>query len=727
MSDQSSRSGNGRDTPTAAGIGGLTCGSGPLLDVGREICGGLGTAEPREWLCANGIGGFASGTVAGLSTRRYHGLLVAALTPPVGRTLLVTKLDETVEYAGATWDLYANRWADGTLGPHGYRLIERFHLDGTTPVWTFACADAQLDKRVWMEPGANTTYVRYALVRGSASATLAFKAMVNYRNFHSATHAGGWRMAVASVPHGLSVTAYEGARPFVILAEGAAVEPAHEWYLGYGLAREADRGLDAADDNLHVGTFRITLEPGAAVTVALSAENTPSLDGEAAWARRVAHESEVLARWRTAHPAPVPGFVDRLALAADQFVVRRPLADDPDAMSVIAGYHWFGDWGRDTMISLPGLCLTTGRADVASRILTTFARFVDQGMLPNVFPDSGEKPEYNTADAALWYVEAVRAYHAATDDADLIRGLFPALADMIGWHERGTRYGIGMDAADGLLRAGEPGVQVTWMDAKVGDRVVTPRTGKPVEINALWYNALRAMSTLARVAGQDETTWNQMAERAAAGFDRFWNEAAGACFDVIDGPAGADATLRPNQIFAVSLAASPLSPERQRRVVETCARHLLTSFGLRSLGPGEPAYTGRYGGGPAERDGAYHQGPAWGWLLGPFALAHLRVHGDRETARAFLAPMAHHLTEYGLGSIAEIFEGDAPFAPRGAIAQAWSVAETLRAWCEIDGSGATQPAGGTTPATRAKTSTARATTPTPRAKTPTARAARTRP
>ena len=253
-------------------------------------------------------------------------------------------------------------------------------------------------------------------------------------------------------------------------------------------------------------------------------------------------------------------------------------------------------------------------------------------------------------------------------------------------YDKGTRYGIRVDPADGLLRAGEPGVQVTWMDAVVGGRVVTPRTGKPVEINALWYNALRAMTSLARVAGQHDATWEQMAGRAAASFDRFWNEAAGACHDVIDGPAGVDPTLRPNQIFAVSLPASPLSPERQRRVVDACARHLLTSFGLRSLAPGEPAYTGCYAGGVAERDGSYHQGPAWGWLLGAFALAHLRVHGDPAAARAYLAPMAHHLAEYGLGSIAEIFEGDPPFAPRGAIAQAWSVAETLRAWCET-GSG----------------------------------------
>jgi len=658
---------------------------GPLLDVGREVCGRLAEAEAREWLCTNGIGGFASGTVAGLLTRRYHGLLVAALKPPVGRTLLVTKLDEALDYAGAAWPLSADRWADGTLGPHGYRHIERFLLDGTTPVWTFACADLQLAKSVWMEPGANTTYVRYAHVRGAGRAMLRVKVLVNYRDFHGATHAGGWRMAVAPEAHGLVVTAYEGARPFRIAADGAAVEPAHEWYERYGLAREADRGLDATDDSLHVGTFSISLAPGSTATFVLSAEAAPSLDGDAAWRRRVAHESGVLARWRAVAPESAPGFVDRLALAADQFVVRRPLADDPDAMSIIAGYHWFGDWGRDTMISLPGLCLATGRADVARRILATFARFVDRGMLPNVFPDSGERPEYNTADAALWFFEAVRAYHAATGDGRLVGELYPVLADIIAWHERGTRYGIGVDAADGLLRVGEAGVQVTWMDAKVGDRVVTPRTGKPVEINALWYNALLAMSSLARAAGKDHSPWDQMTVRAGAGFARFWNEAAGACYDVIDGPSGDDATLRPNQILAVSLPGSPLPADRQRRVVDVCGRHLLTSFGLRSLAPGERAYVGRYGGGPTDRDGAYHQGPAWGWLLGPFALAHLRVYGDRAAAQSFLAPMAHHLADYGVGSIAEIFEGDPPFAPRGAIAQAWSVAETLRAWCAIAG------------------------------------------
>ena len=348
---------------------------------------------------------------------------------------------------------------------------------------------------------------------------------------------------------------------------------------------------------------------------------------------------------------------------------------------MIAGYHWFGDWGRDTMIALPGLTLTTGRPEAARRILTTFARFVDGGMLPNVFPDAGERPEYNTVDAALWYVEAVRAYHESTGDIGVLRELFPALEQIVRGYAAGTRYGIRVDPADGLVTAGEPGVQLTWMDARVGDWVVTPRTGKPVEINALWYNALVAMAGLARALGRPSGEWEAMAARAAAGFARFWNAEAGYCYDVIDGPAGHEAALRPNQILAVSLPASALPAERQRRVVDACARRLLISYGLRSLAPGEPGYQPRYAGGPRERDGAYHQGTAWAWLLGPFALAYDRVHGDRAAARALLEPMAQHLGEYGVGSIAEVFDAEPPFAPGGCIAQAWSVAETLRAWC----------------------------------------------
>jgi predicted glycogen debranching enzyme len=408
------------------------------------------------------------------------------------------------------------------------------------------------------------------------------------------------------------------------------------------------------------------------------------MDGEAAWARRRQHEADLLARWERAQVAaePAPPWIRQLVLAADQFVVRRPLPDDPEGMSILGGYHWFGDWGRDTMISLPGLAIATGRPEVARRILSTYARFVDRGMLPNRFPDGGEAPEYNTVDATLWYFEAIRAYHAATEDDVLLKELFPTLEDIVGWHRRGTRYGITEDPADGLLRAGERGVQLTWMDARVGDWVVTPRTGKAVEINALWYNALLTMGRFARRLGQPAGPWETLGARGREGFDRFWNAATGHCYDVIDGPTGHDDALRPNQILAVSLTESPLSPERRRQVVDACARRLLTSFGLRSLAPGHPQYHGGYCGGPKERDAVYHQGPARAWLLGPFALAHLRVHGDPAAARAFLAPIEHHLADYGMGSIAEIFEGDPPFRPRGCIAQAWSVAETLRAWTE---------------------------------------------
>ncbi len=656
------------------------------VEFGREVCGELAAAEEREWLTTNGLGGYASGTIAGTLTRRYHGLLIAALKPPLGRTVLVSKLDETADYDGQRYALGTNRWADGTVDPHGYRHIESFRLEGTTPVWTFAFGDALLEKRIWMQPGANTTYVQYRLLRGSRPLELALKALVNYRDYHSTTHAGDWRMNIEKVESGLRVIAFDGAKPFYLLSEGASVEPAHEWYRNSCLSLARYRGLDDHEDHLHAGTFRATLHAGESVTVALSTEAAPELDGDAGCKVRQAHESELVEQWcaaneQVAEKAPV--WVRQLVLAADQFIVRRPLAENPEALSVIAGYHWFGDWGRDTMIALPGLALATGRPEVARNILRTFARFVDRGMLPNVFPDAGETPEYNTADATLWYFEAVRQYLSATDDLELVRELFPVLADIIDWHVRGTRYQIHVDPSDGLLFAGEPGVQLTWMDAKVGDWVVTPRIGKPVEINALWYNAVLTMARFAQVLGKDGGAYEQMAARVRESFQKFWNAEAGYCFDVLDGPNGHEATLRPNALFAVSLPESPLTAEQQRAVVDVCARRLLTSHGLRSLAPDDPAYIGHYGGEPRERDAAYHQGTTWGWLLGPFALAHLRIHGDPEQAAQFLQPMAHHLTVHGLGTASEIFDGNAPFAPRGCIAQAWTVAEVLRAWAAI--------------------------------------------
>jgi hypothetical protein len=338
------------------------------LAWGREICGERSLAESREWLCTNGIGGFSSGTVAGVLTRRYHGLLIAALKPPLGRTLLVAKADEQVEYDGLRRPLFTNRWADGTVDPHGYEDLEEFRLEGTTPVWTYACADARIEKRVFMELGANTTYVRYALLRASRPVTLELKILVNYRDYHGSTRGDGWQMRVEPHPDGLRVVAFEGAHPFVVRAQGSDVALAHEWYRGFRVTVEDARGLDAQEDHLYAGTLRLRLEPGVARTVVFSAEPAPSLDGEAAWARRQAHEADLLGRWHQAQPtaAAAPVWIRQLVLAADQFVVRRPLPDEPDGMSILAGYHWFGDWGRDTMISLPGLVLATGNSRSAA-------------------------------------------------------------------------------------------------------------------------------------------------------------------------------------------------------------------------------------------------------------------------------------------------------------------------------------------------------------------------
>ncbi len=662
----------------------------PAVDFGREICGSLEASEQREWLVTNGLGGFASGSVAGLLTRRYHGLLVAALQPPLGRTLLVAKLDETAKYNGQTYSLATNRWLGGALDPQGYRLVERFRLEGASPVWTFACGDALVEKRVWMHPGANTTYLRYALAHASARIDLELKALVNYRGYHASTHAGDWQMSIAPVEHGLRVLAFDGAVPFYLLSAAGAsgqvpaiAEPAHLWYHNFDLALEHYRGLDDHEDHLYAGTFRARLEPGEAVTLVLSTAPDPNLDGRSAWEVWRAAQRALLERWAAAHPETAPGappWVQQLVLAADQFIVSRPLADDPEARSVIAGYHWFSDWGRDTMIALPGLTLSTGRPELARKVLRTYARFVDRGMLPNVFPEAGETPEYNSVDASLWYFEAVRQYYAATRDTPLLRELFPVLAEIVDWHVRGTRHRIHVDPVDGLLYAGEPGAQLTWMDARVGDRVVTPRIGKPVEVNALWLNALVTMAQFARALRKPTAAYTRMAKRARESSHRFWNDAAGCCFDVIDGPEGNDASLRPNQILGVSLPESALTPEQQRAVVDVCAQYLLTPYGLRSLAPGDPRYRGHYGGPPGERDAAYHQGTVWGWLLGPFALAHLRVYGDPLQAAVYLEAIAGQAQLYGLGSLGEIFDGDAPFTPRGCIAQAWTVAEVLRAW-----------------------------------------------
>ena len=657
------------------------------IQFGREICADLDSAESREWLVTNGIGGYASGTIAGSQTRRYHGLLVAALHPPVGRTQLVSAIDEIAHYAGADFSLATHRWASGAVEPQGFLLLEDFHLEGTTPVWTYALADALLEKRIWMRQGENTTFIQYSLVRGDNAIEMELKALVNYRDFHSLTHGGDWKMNISAVEQGVKVVPFEGATPFYLKSPTATCELRHEWHLGCYFAEETRRGLSDREDRLFAALFHAKLEPGSSVTLVVSTESAASLDQETARAERPNHDVELFQEWQSRtedFAEQAPPWLWQLVLAADQFIVRRSLPEEPDGRSIIAGYHWFGDWGRDTMIALPGLTLSTGRAGLAKRILLAFSRYVDGGMLPNNFPDAGGQPEYNTVDAALWYFESIRQYVEATQDTVTLQKLFPVLTGMIDAHLAGTRYNIQVDPADGLLYAGGPGVQLTWMDAKVGDWVVTPRTGKPVEINALWINALETIAGFALLLAKPGDAYEKLAMKAKKSFQRFWNVDRNYCFDVIDSPGmGNDAALRPNQVFAVSLPVSPLTHEQQKAVVDICAWHLLTSYGLRSLAPGEPGYTGHYGGSPRDRDAAYHQGTVWGWLLGPFALAHHRVYQNSAAALRFLEPLGRQIYASGIGTLSEIFDGDAPFTPRGCIAQAWTVAEVLRVWTEI--------------------------------------------
>ena len=496
------------------------------VDFGRDICCDLASAESREWLVTNGIGGYAFGTIAGHQTRRYHGLLVAALRPPLGRTLLLAKFDETARYGVRHFELATNRWIGGAVVPEGFRNIERFHLEGATPVWTFALADALLEKRIFMQSGANTTYVVYRLVRASGPIELSIKALVDYGEEHGTTSAGDWRMDIAPVENGLRVTAFDERRPVLSSELGRCGAACPRLVSQFRSCFRTRARSARSRRSLFAGEFSATLAPGESLTIVASTAAAPSLDGEAALAVRHSEARALLDRFFAGNmgTAPTaPPAIQQLVLAADQFIAARPLAGAPDAWTILAGYPWFGDWGRDTMVALPGLCLATGRPWLARNILRTFARFVSEGMLPNNFPLTGEAPEYNTVDAALWYFEAVREYFELTSDTGLLRELFPVLAGIVDAHVRGTRYNIHVDPADGLLYAGEQGVQLTWMDAKAGDWVVTPRIGKPVEVNALWLNAATTMVRFARALGRTANPYEALAQRARTGFARFWN------------------------------------------------------------------------------------------------------------------------------------------------------------------------------------------------------------
>ncbi len=653
-----------------------------MIQFKQGTCGDLDAALRREWLETNGLGAFASSTIIGLNTRRYHGLLVAATKPPVGRFVLLSKLEETLFIDGQAFELSANRYP-GVVHPQGFRYLKQFRLD-PFPIFTYEVEGVEIEKSVFMIQDENSTVVHYELKKSNQPALLKslqleIRPLIAFRDYHSTTHENGAINPAVEEDPGLAILAPYQGLPSLHLAHNAVdLRKTGDWYRNFEYDAERERGLDFIEDLFNPLVLRFDLRSRRQASVIASTEKRDMTRVVEYW------QAEITRRRKAAVSSPLEDdFAQPLAAAADQYIVSRG-----NQKTVIAGYHWFCDWGRDTMIALPGLTLPTGKHEVARSILRTFAQHVDQGMLPNRFPDAGETPEYNTVDATLWFFEAARAYLAYTGDVEFVRTeLYPVFADVISWHARGTRYGIKVDPS-GLLSSGEPGVQLTWMDAKVGDWVVTPRRGKPVEIQALWYNALCIMEDLARSFGDDagQKRYRNMAAVANWAFNRlFWNEKDGCLYDVVNG-GQPDASIRPNQIFAVSLPHTMLSPDRAKAVVEKVREHLLTPYGLRSLAPSDPQYRGRYTGGPAERDGAYHQGTVWPWLLGPFITAYVKVNGGNSSARRqaeeWLAALKDHLADAGLGHISEIFDGDPPHRPCGCIAQAWSVAEILRAYVE---------------------------------------------
>ena len=652
------------------------------MTLGRQVCGNWEGASSYEWLVTNGLGGYACGTVALANTRRYHGFLMASLTPPVQRTLLVAKIDLSVEYLGLITDLTANEFAGGAVSPQGFVHLESFAVLDGIPTWRFCVADALLELRIFMAQGANTSYLRLEVLRSTAPMRVVLKPYVAYRDFHSQSH-GAQPFELETSADQCRIQASPTARPYRLLVTSGQFTPAPEWYWNFWHREEAQRGLDASEDLFFPGRFSAELQPRLPMFLIATAESAAPAAG-ADVAKSIQDDSKILA---ARLPRNAPAWIRTLARATDQFIVRRGDTGAATA-SIIAGYPWFADWGRDTMISLPGLATALGRYDIAANIFKTYAEFVDRGMLPNRFPDGGEAPEYNTADATLWMFHALEDYLQAKPHPELLGQLFPTLVSIIHAHVDGTRYGIQVDEKDGLLHVGEAGTQVTWMDAKNGAQVFTPRIGKPVEINALWLNALNVMVRAAsRVHNAAEKRFcESLLERGSRSFARFWNEDRHCLYDVIDveGTAACDDKIRPNQILAVSLPYCALPPSQMRAVVERCGQDLLTSYGLRSLSAKDPGYLGTYAGDPWHRDAAYHMGTVWAWLLGPFARAHFRVYGDARLAQSLLEPIAQHLNAACLGSVSEIFDGDAPHSAKGCFAQAWSVAEILRSWIYLE-------------------------------------------
>ena len=615
------------------------------MRVDRETCTDYARSSKLEWLQTNGTGGFAMGTVSGANTRRYHGLLVASLDPPVERYVLLSKLEEEVVVGGRLHALGANQYP-GAVHPNGYQYLSGFRL-APYPAWTYEVAGARIEKRVLLVEGEQAVVVEY---RADWPCRLIVRPFLAFRDYHGLAQANGaFQPAISERERTIQIRPYPALPALTLEHSGAVFEVGGAWYYNYEYLEELERGLDFREDLYCLGSFVFDLAAG-----------TP------AW---VAAGIKLTAAWSFPAVSEEMSFEGRLKRAGEQFRVRR--ADGKP--TILAGYPWFTDWGRDTMIALPGLCV-----EETQKIVEGFLQQLHQGLIPNRFPDQSGSPEYNTADATLWMFQAVWAYQESGGDASFF---YPAAREIIAWHQRGTLHGIEVDPEDGLLTAGDESTNLTWMDARCEGRPVTPRHGKTVEINALWYNALRMMGVWTGERG-----FTQAARQAKASFDaKFWNPARSCLYDVLRS-SGLDAALRPNQIFAVSLPFPLLDRARQRTVVESAKRDLLTPYGLRTLAPGEPGYQGQCRGGPAERDRAYHQGTVWPWLLGPFVAAYLRAWGRSKKnlawCRSLVEAFGPELDRGCLGTIGEVYDGDVPHLARGAPAQAWSVAALLTALAE---------------------------------------------
>jgi len=653
----------------------------------------------REWIVTNGLGGYASGTVAGVATRRYHGLLVAAMPAPLGRMMMLNHLSELVRLADGT----SIRLSDEERQPqwivHSANCLREFRLEMGLPVWLYQIGSCVLEKRLFMPHQQNTVCIQYRMISGDETVRLKLLPSVHFRSHDAPVSAPiPLSFTLSSVDDRLELTAGSDLPTLRMTTYGHrqafTIERRRLTERLYRI--EEMRGYESVGDLWTPGYFRFDVGPEQNATVVASTEPWDQILG---MTFDEAHEAALIRRRRLLAVAPEsvrtgPG--GELVIAADQFLIRPSgrredlrfaKATGDEARTVIAGYHWFTDWGRDTMISLEGLTLVTGRHAEAGHILRTFAHYVKDGLIPNMFPEGEEEGLYHTADASLWFVHAVGRYMAVTDDRATLQLLLPVLREIIDRHIQGTRFHIGMDPADGLLRQGESGYQLTWMDAKMGDWVVTPRRGKAVEINALWYNAVCLLADWLRdsdeSAAEDYAT---LARRIRTAFNqRFWNESSGHLYDVVDGENGDDPACRPNQILSISLPHAVLNEQRWRPVLETAERHLLSPVGLRSLSPHDPEYKSTYHGDLRTRDAAYHQGTVWGWLIGPFIDAWRKVHPDDDAAaRRMLAGLTAHLGEACLGSISEVFDAESPYTPRGCCAQAWSVAELLRSLAATD-------------------------------------------